>query len=158
MNRIMRTACVLALAMLASVAWAQQPAVDHLSQSDLLQKAQQLEQQAQSTGLATATLNEYPNHLTMISLRTKSGAAETHQNYADFFFVVSGKAVLVTGGAVPDQKTVSPGEFRGTSIDGGARVSLQKGDIVHIPVRVPHQLLLAGHANFVYYVIKVRQD
>src|SRR5580693_8579527 len=92
---------------------AQTLAVDHLTQSQLIEKAQELNAKAQGPeGAASSKLNEYPNSFTMISLRRKSGGAEVHENYADFFWVVRGSARLLTGGTVQDGKTDSPGEIR----------------------------------------------
>lgn len=154
-----RLACVtLAAAMFTSGSWAQSAAVDHLTQSELLAKGLALEPDAAQSGSASAKLAEYPHHYTMIALRKKDGAAEIHEKFADFFFVVRGKATLVTGGSVEEAKTVSPGEIKGTSVQGGTRTSLQKGDVVHIPANVPHQLLLPGHGEFIYFVIKVQEQ
>ena len=158
MTRVLRASAVFAAALFASVTWAQTATVDHLSQADILAKAQQIAPQAADTGIATIKLSEYPGHYTMIALRTKSGVAEIHEEFADFLFVVRGKATLVTGGTVPDSKTVSPGELRGASVQGGSNISLAVGDVVHIPAKVPHQLLLAGHGEFVYFVIKVKEQ
>jgi len=140
MKTILQTAAIVAVTLLASAAGAQSPTVDHLTQADLLAKAQQIAPQATETGLATVKLADYPNHFTMITLRNKSG-----------------KATLVTGGTVPEAKTVSPGEIRGAAVQGGTQTSLTKGDVVHIPAKVPHQLLLPAHSEFVYFVIKVKE-
>jgi mannose-6-phosphate isomerase-like protein (cupin superfamily) len=152
----------LAIASMALVAFvlpfasAQTLVVDHFTQSQLLEKAQELNAQAQGPeAMASSKLNEYPNHFTMIALRHKDGGAEIHENYADFFFVVQGSATLVTGGMVQDGKTVSPGEIRGKSVLNGTQTTLNQGDVVHIPATVPHQLLLSG--TFIYFVIKVKE-
>jgi len=158
MRNMKGRAAALAVAMWTSMAWAQTAAVDHLSQSQLLERARLLEQAASASGSASAKLAEYPNHFTMIALRKRSGRAEIHEKYADFFFVVRGQATLVTGGAVVDPKTVSPGEIQGTSVKDGTQTVLQKGDFVHIPADVPHQLLLPDNGDFVYFVIKVREQ
>jgi len=157
MKTILQTAAIVAVTLLASAAGAQSPTVDHLTQADLLAKAQQIAPQATETGLATVKLADYPNHFTMITLRNKSGIAEVHEQYADVFLVLRGKATLVTGGTVPEAKTVSPGEIRGAAVQGGTQTSLTKGDVVHIPAKVPHQLLLPAHSEFVYFVIKVKE-
>src|ERR1700685_1973414 len=126
-------------------AGAQTLTVDHLTQSQLIEKAGELNAQAQGAdGAASSKLNEYRNHFTMLALRRKDGGAEIHENYADFFFVVRGSATLVTGGMVQDRNTVRPGEIRGKSVLNGAETTLNQGDIVHIPAPVPHQLLLSG--------------
>jgi|SRR6202034_3371275 mannose-6-phosphate isomerase-like protein (cupin superfamily) len=139
-------------------AGAQTLTVDHLTQSQLIEKAGELNAQAQGAdGAASSKLNEYRNHFTMIALRRKDGGAEIHENYADFFFVLRGSAKLLTGGTVPDGKTVSPGEIRGKSVLNGVETTLNQGDIVHIPATVPHQLLLPETESFLYFVIKVKE-
>ena len=137
---------------------AQTLTVDHLTESQLIEKAQELNAKAQGPeGTATIKLNEYPNSFTMIALRSKNGGAEVHENYADFFFVVRGSAKLLTGGTVQDGKTVSSGEIRGKSVLNGVETTLNQGDIVHIPAGVPHQLLLPEGETFLYFVIKVKE-
>jgi mannose-6-phosphate isomerase-like protein (cupin superfamily) len=145
-------------ASLLPFAGAQTPTVDHLTQSQLIEKAQELNAKAQGPeGAASSKLNEYPNSFTMISLRRKSGGAEVHENYADFFWVVRGSARLLTGGTVQDGKTDSPGEIRGKSVLNGVETALNQGDIVHIPAAVPHQLVLPEGGTFVYFVVKVKE-
>lgn len=149
---------VIAASLLLPVAGAQTLTVDHLTQSQLVEKALVLNTKAQGPdGAASSKLNEYPNHFTMISLRHKDGGAEIHKDFADFFLVVQGQATLLTGGTVQDGKIVSPGEIRGTSVQNGIRTTLNQGDIVHIPATVPHQLLVPQGGTFIYFVIKVRE-
>jgi len=152
---------IASLALAASTlpfAGAQTLTVDRLTQSQLIEKAQELNAKAQGPeGAASNKLNDYPNHFTMISLRRKNGGAEVHESYADLFFVVQGSARLLTGGTVQDGKTVSPGEIRGKSVLNGVETTLNQGDIVHIPATVPHQLLLPEGGTFLYFVIKVKE-
>jgi mannose-6-phosphate isomerase-like protein (cupin superfamily) len=151
-------AIVVIFACALPVGAAQTIQVDHLTQSQLLEKARELNAKAQGPeGAASTRLNEYPNHFTMISLRSKDGGAEIHEDFADFFFVVQGSATLVTGGTVEGGATVSPGEIRGKSVLNGTRTTLNQGDIVHIPATVPHQLLVPQGGSFVYFVIKVKE-
>ena len=124
----------------------------------MIEQAQQLSAKAQGpSGAASAKLNEYPNHYTMIALRHKDGGAEIHENFADFFLVVQGSATLVTGGTVEDGKEVSPGEIRGTFVRNGTSMTLNPGDVVHIPATVPHQMLVPEGSTFIYFVIKVKE-
>jgi mannose-6-phosphate isomerase-like protein (cupin superfamily) len=154
----MKIAVLVTIAFLLPAAGAQTATVDHLTQTQLIEKAQEMNAKAQGPdGAASSKLNEYPNHYTMISLRHKDGGAEIHENYADFFLVVQGGATLLTGGTVDESKTVSPGEIRGTSVSNGARTVLNQGDIVHIPAGVPHQLLVPKDGSLVYFVIKVKE-
>jgi mannose-6-phosphate isomerase-like protein (cupin superfamily) len=105
--------------------------------------------------VASERLATYGNHLTMIAHREADGEAEIHETQADFFFVQSGTATLVFGGEVPGAKTTAPNERRGPSIKGGERKTLAPGDVVHIPARIPHQLLVPAGKEFTYFVIKV---
>src|ERR1700722_972764 len=51
--------------------------------------------------------------------REKPGEAEFHTYDTDFFYVVDGTATFVVGGKGVGMKQIAPGEFRGTSIEGG---------------------------------------
>ena len=105
--------------------------------------------------IASERLATFGNHFTMIAHREADGEAEIHETQADFFFVQSGTATLVFGGEVPGAKTTAPGELRGPSIKGGERKTLAAGDVVHIPARIPHQLLVPAGKEFTYFVMKV---
>ncbi len=71
------------------------------------------------------------------------------------FVVRSGNATLIVGGEVVNPKTVSAGEIRGDSITGGAKQELGAGDVVHIPPKTAHQLLVGQGGRFSYFVVKV---
>lgn len=105
--------------------------------------------------VATANLDNFGNHTTMVAHREGPGQVEIHEHMADLFVVQSGEATLVVGGEAEGAKTVSPGELRGSSIRGGERRKLGAGDIVHIPPRMPHQLLIDSGQQFTYFVLKV---
>lgn len=151
-------AAIVLTACMAPQAQAQAPTVDHWTPSQILAKASELDPKAHGPdGTASTKLEEYPNHYTMVALRHKNGGAELHENFADFFYVVKGHATLLTGGPLQDEKTVSPGELRGTAVESGARTVLNKGDVVHIPAGVSHQLLIPTGSTFVYFVIKVKE-
>lgn len=107
--------------------------------------------------IANERLAEFGNTYAMIAHREGSGEAELHETEADLYVVSSGRATLVVGGTIPTQKTISPGEIRGPSIEGGTKQRLSVGDVVHIPPKTPHQLLLDPGANFTYFVFKVKE-
>jgi mannose-6-phosphate isomerase-like protein (cupin superfamily) len=74
---------------------------DHWSPAVLLERATTLREFArQGDGAASETLREYPGHCAMLLFRSRDGAAEVHENFADVFYVLDGHATLVTGGAV----------------------------------------------------------
>jgi mannose-6-phosphate isomerase-like protein (cupin superfamily) len=116
-----------------------------------------LVQAAKGSGSSGATLGDYKSHAIKLSVRTASGGAEVHAHYDDIFFVTEGKANLVTGGSVVDAKTDSEGETKGSSIQNGKSETIAKGDVVHIPAGMPHQLILDPGSIYSSIVIKVRE-
>jgi mannose-6-phosphate isomerase-like protein (cupin superfamily) len=123
--------------------------------SDLKAYGRKLAPKMNAGKVAAEGLATFGNHLAMIAHREGDGEAELHETQADVFVVQGGEATLVVGGEVVDGKTTAPGEVRAPSIKGGERRPLGTGDIVHIPAKVPHQLLVASGKQFTYFVIKV---
>jgi mannose-6-phosphate isomerase-like protein (cupin superfamily) len=130
---------------------------DHYTAEGLAGEMAKLKAQAEETGSAGITLARYATHFTMLSYRNRNGGGELHRQYADMFYVVQGKATLLTEGSIPDAKEESPGEWRGTAVAGGKQTVLNQGDIVNIPAGTPHQLLVAPGDEFLYFVIKVKE-
>ena len=154
------TAIVLmAVAMLGHASLGQEamPTPDQYSPADLMAMEKSLEQKADASGLATETLKKYASDYTMLAFRSKSGKAELHEKFADFYFVVGGEATLVSGGHIVNSSTTAPGEVRGDSVQDGKETKLKKGDIVHIPAHIPHQLVLAKGGTFQYFIVKVQE-
>jgi mannose-6-phosphate isomerase-like protein (cupin superfamily) len=113
---------------------------------------------AHGDGSASETLKEYPRHFTMLSFRSRDGVAELHENFADVFYVLEGRATLVTSGSLVGAETISPGEMRGVSIEGGARQELRAGDVAHVPAGVPHQMLAPGEKTLTCFVVKIQEN
>jgi mannose-6-phosphate isomerase-like protein (cupin superfamily) len=109
-------------------------------------------------GSASETLREYPQHRIMLSVRNRSGIAEVHQSFADWFFVLEGSATLVTGGTVDKAETIAPGEMRGASISNGNAQPLKAGDVVYVAAGLPHQFVLAGNQGVTSLVMKIEQN
>jgi mannose-6-phosphate isomerase-like protein (cupin superfamily) len=143
-------------AMIAGVSASAAPA-DHYTAGDLTKAMEALKAKAAATGGAADTLATYNNHHTMLSYRTKDGTAEIHARYADMFYIVRGKATLITEGTLEGGHEESPGEVRGRNVAGGKTTMLGEGDIVHIPAGTPHQLLIAPGEELLYYVIKIKE-
>jgi mannose-6-phosphate isomerase-like protein (cupin superfamily) len=130
---------------------------DVYSQDDLKSSEKKLEQKVDASGLATETLKKYSTDYSMLAFRRQSGKAELHEKFADFYVVVDGSATLVSGGHMVNGATTAPGEVRGDSIQDGKETKLKKGDIVHIPANIPHQLLLTKGDTFQYFIVKVQE-
>ena len=99
---------------------------------------------------------DFPNDSALLVRREADGPPEWHETQADVFFVQSGTATLIVGGTLLNGETVSPHEKRNGTIQGGARRKLAAGDVVRIPPRVPHQVVLEGALEFNYFVIKIK--
>jgi len=105
---------------------------------------------------AVRQLADYPNDAFLLVHRAADGPVEWHETQADVFFVQTGTATLLLGGRLINGETVGPHEKRNGSIVGGVRRKLAVGDVVRIPPRVPHQVLLEGSPVFDYFVVKVK--
>jgi uncharacterized RmlC-like cupin family protein len=111
---------------------------------------------ATKNGLAGETLGHWGNHLLLKTRReASSGQAELHEKQADLIIVQSGRATIIVGGKVVGGQTTVPNEIRGTSMEGGERQALKAGDVLHIPAKTPHQLLLDAGQTLDYIVLKV---
>jgi mannose-6-phosphate isomerase-like protein (cupin superfamily) len=105
--------------------------------------------------IATQTLANLNGNNAMMVHREATGEAELHENAADFMIVVDGEANVVLGGAIPDGKSTGPGEIRGTTIDGGKTYAIEPGDIVNIPAKTPHQVVIAPGKQVTCFLLKV---
>ncbi len=105
---------------------------------------------------ATQRLSDFANEYFLLAHREADGQSEWHETEADVFVVQSGAATLIVGGTIPNAETTAPHEKRGNSIQGGVRQKLAKGDVVRIPAKTAHQLLLDGGHDFTYFVVKVK--
>ena len=133
--------------------------LDHWTPAVLLERAAYLRKlAAQGDGSAGETLAEYPGHCAMLSFRSRSGMAEVHENFADLFYVLEGRATMVTGGTLAGARTTNPGEIRGDSVEGGARQEMRPGDVLHIPAGLPHQVLVAGENTITSMVFKIPEN
>ena len=107
-------------------------------------------------GLASVTLGHWGNHLLLKTHReASSGQAELHERQSDLIVIQSGQAMLLIGGKIVNGKTTATDEIRGTSIEGGERRALKAGDVVHVPVKTPHQVLLDAGQTLDYVVLKM---
>ena len=131
---------------------------EHWTTADLGRVGQDLAKAAASDPhhFAVKQLADFPNEAVLQVHREADGQVEWHETQIDIFFVQSGSATLVFGGTYSNGETVAPHEKRNGSIQGGNRQKLTPGDIVRIPARVPHQVLLDGAHEFTYFVVKVK--
>ena len=98
-------------------------------------------------------VGSWGNHSLLAIRRDGDGEAEVHDTQVDVIFVKSGEGTLILGGTVVEPRTTGPGEIRGKSITGGVSKKMVAGDVIHIPAKIPHQMLVPKSLSF--EVVKV---
>ena len=104
-------------------------------------------------GESGATVIERPEFRVNASRRDGAGEAEVHLLDTDIFYVMQGRAALVTGGEMIDPRTLSAAEQRGSALRGGTVQELTAGEVVTIPRGVPHWFKAVSRP-FRYLVVK----
>jgi mannose-6-phosphate isomerase-like protein (cupin superfamily) len=127
---------------------------NHFTAQQLNAKAQELHGKVKD-GLASETVGNWGNHSMLAVHREKTGQSEYHEKQADIIVVRSGEGSITIGGKVVDGKTTAPNEIRGSGIEGGETHPLKPGDVVHVPPRTPHQVILKPGQKIDYVALKV---
>jgi quercetin dioxygenase-like cupin family protein len=99
-------------------------------------------------------LVETPQYKVQGGRRDAAGEVEVHARDTDIFYVLEGRATVVTGGSVANARTIAPNEQRGASIEGGDTHELGSGDVLVVPAGVPHWFR-AVPGPIRYFVVKV---
>lgn len=105
--------------------------------------------------VASQALADFGDYNALIAHREGSGEAEWHDNAADLMVIQSGACTLILGGAIKDSHTTGAGEIRGTSIEGGQSYEVAPGDIVNVPAKTPHQMIVPAGGQITYLVVKL---
>lgn len=127
------------------------------SATQLLDAEKALAPKMTAQKVASERAGSFGNHYALLLHREASGQAELHEHQADLMVIQSGSATLVVGGTIPRSRTTAAGEIRGPSIDGGTRQKISAGDIIHVPPKTPHQLLLDPGQQLNYFTLKVNE-
>lgn len=158
MKKLLVLWVVVVVGLVVSADEAPSPGFEQWTSSSLKPELMKLAEEAPTDPhhFAVRQLADYPNDDFLLVHRAADGQVEWHETQADVFLVLSGSATLVVGGQLVNGETVGPHEKRNGSIIGGSHRKLSPGDIVRIPPRVPHQLLLDGAPEFNYFVVKIK--
>ncbi len=146
---------VLVLVLVPRAVVSADPAATVWKHGQLSGMEKKLSQELDAESAASDVLGTYSNHHVEVALRKATGNAELHETQNDVFFVVSGEATLIVGGTLVDPRLTEPHEYEGKTIHGGSKTSLAAGDVVHIPFKVPHQLVVEKGKQIEYFVVKV---
>ena len=113
---------------------------------------------------ARETLGNYGNHRIRFIHRVGTGAPEFHTYFVDLWIVESGHGTLVVGGTLvaPTPLTGTEagvrGDMTGSSITGGEKYDVSTGDVIHIPPRTPHQILVSKGDEITYLRIAIPSE
>ena len=122
--------------------------------ADLKAYATSLAPKLDSHHLASQALGNFGFYNALVVHREGTGEAEYHETSADVMFVESGECSMILGGTIKDGKPSGAGEIRGTVIEDGKTYQLAAGDIVHVPPKTPHQVVIAAGGQITYVVFK----
>jgi quercetin dioxygenase-like cupin family protein len=149
--RTLLLAAAAALAVSPALAQPGQITFGHVSAADVAAKSKP----GSAPGVFTPAKGD--NYVVLFATRNANGnTPELHDHFADYVAVLSGNATLTYGGTLKGGKTVSPGEIRGGTIQGGKQNPVHAGDYIQIPAGMPHMLVPTG-GEFHYVVFKVRE-
>ena len=108
---------------------------------------------ARAKGETGSLLVEEADFKVLASRRDKPGQSEVHATDTDIFVVIAGQATVVLGGRMIAPQETSPGELRGSGIEGGTDYLLEKGVVLTVPRNTPHWVR-ESQPGFRYYVVK----
>lgn len=100
------------------------------------------------------TLLRASDLIVMGAHRSGGGQVELHEKETDILYITDGEATFVSGGKMMGGKVISPGQHRGTDIEGGEARHLVKGDVMVVPAGIPHWFKEVPH-SVSYFVVKV---
>jgi mannose-6-phosphate isomerase-like protein (cupin superfamily) len=147
---------IIGLLLLLPLAGAEPAGYKYWSAAELKSMGKQLSNKSDAKTSSENLGNFGVDHALMIH-REGSGVAELHKTEADVMVIVSGTGTLVVGGTMPGSKNTAPGEVRAPAVVGGERQKIAPGDILHIPPKTPHQVLLEPGAQITYFTLKVKE-
>lgn len=141
-----RVAIMLAAALAAGAAMAQQPAAGGAPMMKLFSSAAEVQEL-----IAKAKRDRKGNQPTVtepilrlapynanLEYRAAVGPAAVHETDAEVFYVIEGSGTMTTGGKLVNEKRTDAENSTGTAIEGGSSRTLSKGDFLVVPEKTPH--------------------
>ena len=140
-------ALLLSMAAMASASWAQAPATpaeetmktfaSSAEIGDLIAKAKAERKEGQA--VVFERILALAPYRAALEYRAGLAPAQVHEKDAELMVVVDGAGMITTGGTLVDEKRSNAANLSGSGIAGGTVQALQKGDILIVPEKVPHQ-------------------
>ncbi len=100
---------------------------------------------------------DYRPHSMSIVLREGYTQPEIHQLKWDIYVVLEGSGTVLMGGQRTGWVDGRPAEEQRPALTGAEAFPVTKGDIIHVPARVWHQLLLAEGQSMPYALININE-
>ena len=154
--RLFRIALSALISFAAGVAADPHPFAHHPN-SDLAAKAKQIIGKVDGAKPSFVVLGKTPGTLSALIYRAKTGDAELHDEMSDFFVVRAGAATLIMGGQMDAPRTMSTGEYAAAKIIGGDSRPIGPGDVIYIPAKMPHHVVLGPRQTITYVIIKAKE-
>lgn len=154
----MKKAPILCIVLVTTMAaWAKTPpsSITFFTDSELRRAIQTAPEQSGQPGLYALRLSPSSEPEVVGIRRTTAARSELHANFTDVWYVIDGKATLVTGGKMEGSVETSPGETRGRDITNGNPREIQKGDYAVISAGTPHWISKVASTEILYIVVKV---
>ncbi|MEP7244459.1 MAG: cupin domain-containing protein [Gammaproteobacteria bacterium] len=117
-----------------------------------------LEKELGTKEIVFETLGTYKGHSVYLVLRGRTARPEYHETESDLQIGLRGKGTFVIGGELVNAEKLPRKQQRGDGIKGGARIPLGPGDIIHVPVGVPHVMEIAPNESYMYILIKLDEE
>src|SRR5579871_1136222 len=127
------------------------------SAADLKEMGKTLAPKVNAQKVALEALGDFGKDRAVLVHREGSGEGELHETDADVIMVVSGAGTLLIGGTMPGSKKTAPGEMRAPAVQGGEMQTMSPGDVLHIPAKIPHQVMVDAGKQITYFTLKVKE-
>jgi mannose-6-phosphate isomerase-like protein (cupin superfamily) len=105
--------------------------------------------------VAADRVANWGNHSALLVHREATGEVEVHDTQADVIFVVSGEGSMTVGGAILEARNTAAGETRGKPGAGGVTKKLAPGDVIHVPAKMTHIVIVPAGKQITYFTLKV---
>jgi mannose-6-phosphate isomerase-like protein (cupin superfamily) len=123
--------------------------------ADLKERDKALASKVGADNSARETLGDYGTHRVRMLYRVGESVPEQHDKIVDVWIVESGEGTLILGGKMLNPKPSNgPGEYLGSGIEGGERHAIGPGDVIHIPAKVPHGVLVPKGKHITYLNVR----
>jgi mannose-6-phosphate isomerase-like protein (cupin superfamily) len=100
---------------------------------------------------------DYRPHSMSIVLREGYTQPEIHQLKWDIYVVLEGSGTVLIGGLRDNWVDGLPAEQQRPGLSGATAFPVTEGDIIHVPARVWHQLVLEDGQSMLYALININE-